>query len=168
MTNRNNKNQKVKMMIEQKKSGKLLFIATTLTVMSLIAVAVASSALLGTFNGNAVTVNDVASGTVTYSTDGGSTYSATASSFNVGGSLFARFEVSSCSYSGPATLTWQLQEFTTTWTNIGSSVTTSVSSISTSQPIYASANGTTTSLHNFGTDIHEGGSYRVSVTVNSV
>lgn len=159
-------------MIIGKKSTKLLVIGTVLTVLALVSVAVVYATFIATINGNAVTVNDVASGTVTYSTDGGSTWVASPSAFNVGDSLYARFELSSTSYTGSAIVTWQLQQdISGTWTNQGSTVTTTVTLTGSSQTIYASDDGTSagnlTPNQNWGADISTGGSYRVTATVAS-
>jgi len=159
-------------MNNRKKSRKLLLITTVLTIVAIATTLVVFAAISETFNGNAVTVNDVASGTVTYSTDGGSTYSASPSAFNVGGSLYTRFELSSSTYIGSATVTWQLQEDDSgTWTNVGSSVYTTLTLTGSAQTIYASDDGSSTgnlvSNQNWGLDITSGGSYRVTATVAS-
>ena len=126
-----------------KKSRKLLFVATTLMIIALASVlTVYAAVILGTFNGAAVTVNDVASGTVKYTTDGGSTWTATPSAFNVSNSLYTRFDLASTSYPGSATVTWQLQKDNSgTWENQGSAVITTVTLTGSPQIIYASANG---------------------------
>jgi hypothetical protein len=147
-----------------RKSRRLLFVATTLTIISLASVLTAYAAVLGTFNGNAFTVNDVANGSVTYSIDG-STWTSTPSAFNVGGPLYARFELTSTSHSGSGTITWQLQKDTSVFTNVGSPVITTVTFTGSAQTIYASTDGTTTGNHNWGADISSGGSYRVIATV---
>ncbi len=148
-----------------KKSKKLLLISTAITIIALASVLTVYAAVLGTFNGNAFTVNNVTAGTVTYSTDGSTGWTADISAFNVGGSLYARFELTSTSYSGPATITWQLQENNGGWTNVGSSQTTTVTLTGSAQTIYASASGLTTGNHNWGADISTGGSYRVTATI---
>jgi hypothetical protein len=159
-------NKNSEKMSKERKSAKILGVVTSLTILGLVLVEVVSAAFLATFNGTPVTVNDNLSGTVTYSTDGGLTWSSTAPAFNSNNSWQARFEVKSSSISGSATLTWQLKN-TGTWTNVGSPVSTSVSSIKPGQSIYASSNGASSGNHNWGTDISTGGSYRVIVTVSS-
>jgi hypothetical protein len=148
-----------------RKSKKLLLISTALTIIALASVLTVYAAVLGTFNGNAFTVNNVTAGTVTYSTDGSTGWTADISAFNVGGSLYARFELASTSYSGPATITWQLQENNGGWTNVGSAQTTTVTLTGSAQTIYASASGSTSGNHNWGADISTGGSYRVTATI---
>jgi hypothetical protein len=152
-------------MVYARKSRKLLLVSTALTVIALASVLTVYAAVLGTFNGNAFTVNNVASGTVTYSTDGGSNFGASASAFNVGGTLFTRFELSSTSYPGSATVTWQLQKDNSGWANVGSPVTTTVSLTGSVQTIYASTDGDSAGNTNWGALITAGGSYRVIATV---
>ena len=148
-----------------RKSKKLLLISTALTIIALASVLTVYAAVLGTFNGNAFTVNNVTAGTVTYSSDGSTGWTADISSFNVGNTLYARFELTSTSYTGPATITWQLQENNGGWTSVGSPQTTTVTLTGSAQTIYASASGSTTGDHNWGADISTGGSYRVTATV---
>jgi hypothetical protein len=151
-----------------KKSRKLLLISTALMIITLASVlTVYASVVLGTFPGSAFTVNNVTTGTVTYSTDGSTGWTATPTDFNVGGTLYARFELTSTSYSGPATITWQLQENNGGWTNVGSAQTTTVTLTGSAQTIYASASGSTTGNHNWGGDISTGGSYRVTATIST-
>jgi hypothetical protein len=155
-------------MVYQKRSKKLLLISTAITIAALASVLTVYAAVLGTFYGNPITVNNVASGTVTYSTDGGSTWSANPSDINAGSTLYARFELTTASYSGAASISWQLQEsISGSWTNEGSPVTTTVTLTGSAQTIYASADGTTTGNHNWGTGITTGGSYRVMATVST-
>ncbi len=153
-------------MENRQKSRKLLLVATVIAVLALSSVLVVFAAVLGTFNGNPVTVTDIASGTVQYSTDGGLTYSSDAS-FNVGSNWQASFALTSTSYNGHATLTWQLQKNTGTWTNQGTPITTTLTSISTGQTIYATADGSAAGNHDFGGDVSTGGSYRIVVSVTS-
>jgi hypothetical protein len=147
-------------------------ITTVLTIVAISSVLLVYAAISVTFTGNAVTVSDIASGTVTYSIDGGSTFSASPLGFNVGGSLYTRFELTSTSYTGSATVTWQLQKDNSgTWTNVGSTVLTSLTLTGSAQTIYASDDGTAagnlTPNQNWGLDISTGGSYRVTATVAS-
>ena len=151
------------------KSRKLLLVATVVTVLALSSVLVVFAAVLGTFNGNAVTVNNVASGTVTYSTDNQITWNANPAALNVTGSLYTRFELSTTSFTGTAHVTWQLQTDNSGWTNMGNAITTVVTLTGSSQTIYASSDGNSANNQNWiGTPyITTGGSYRVIVTVAS-
>jgi hypothetical protein len=126
-----------KKMVYARKSRKLLFIATALTIISLASLLTVYAAVLGTFNGNAFTVNNVTSGTVTYSSDGSTGWGASPAPFNVGNQLYSRFELSSTSYTGPSIITWQLQQDNSGWTNVGSPVTTTISLTGSAQTIYA-------------------------------
>jgi hypothetical protein len=152
-------------MVYARKSRKLLLVSTALTIVALASVLTVYAAVLGTFNGNAFTVNNVTAGEVTYSADGSTGWAATPSAFDVDNALYARFELSSTSFSGSATITWQLQVNSGSWTNAGSPVTTTVTLTGSAQTIYASANGQSTGNHNWGADIATGGSYRVLATI---
>lgn len=151
-----------------KKSRKLLLVATALTIIAMASILTVYAAFLVTFNGNAVNVNDIASGNVMYSTDGGSTFGASPSEFNVGNSLYTRFELISTSYSESATVTWHLQKNNLgSWDNVGSPKSTTVSSLAADQIIYVSDDGEALNNFNWGTLISTGGSYRVTATVTS-
>jgi hypothetical protein len=154
-------------MVYTRKSRKLLFVATALTITSLASLLTVYAAVLGTFNGNAFTVNKITSGAVTYSTDGSTGWSTSPSAFNVGDHLYSRFELSSTSYSGSANLTWQLQQDNSGWTNVGSPLTTTVLLSVSNQTIYASANGLSANNHDWGDDISTGRSYRVTATITT-
>lgn len=151
-------------MVFQRKSKKLLYLSTALMIVGLASVLTVYAAVLGTFSGGTVTVNDVTSGTVTYSTDG-SNWVATPT-INVGGTLNAKLETTT-TYSGSATVSWQLQRDDSGWQNVGSPFVTTLTSLESGQTVYASADGTSSSLNNFGTSITTGGSYRIVATVST-
>ena len=151
------------------KSRKLLLISTVLTIIAIALVLSVYGALLGTFNGNSVTVTDFAQGAIQYSADG-STWSTSMTTFNATtGHWYARFEVSSTTYTGTATITFTLQEQNTdgSWSSTGTPVTVSGYSLTSTSIIYASSDGSSSSLHDFSGDISSGGTYRISVTVAS-
>jgi len=158
----------------RKKSRKLLLIATALTIVTLVSVLFAYAAvLLGTFQGGKVTVGGVASGTITYSTTNstGATWSATLQPGDVSSPWYARLEIgSSNTYSGPVTITWQLliESGPSTWSSVGSPVTTSVTLATGAQDVYASANGAITRNTDWGSLITSAGTYAVNATVDSV
>ena len=153
-------------MVFQRKSRKLLFISTALMIVGLASVLTVYAAALGTFYGGTVTVNDVtAGGTVTYSTDGGSNWVETPT-INVGGTLNARVVITT-TYSGQASVSWQLQKDNSGWQNVGSPFVTTLASLASGQQVYASADGTSSSLNNFGASITTGGSYRIVATVST-
>ncbi len=95
------------------------------------------------------------------------------SAFNVnGGSWYARFVVSSTTYIGSATVTFQLEKQNTdsSWSPTGAPVIISDFDLTgASQIIYASNDGLVTSQnHDWSGDISTGGNYRITVTVASV
>jgi len=152
--------------LSRKKSGKLI-VATVLTIAALASVLVVFASILGTFQGAPVTVGGVTSGTIEYSTDNSTFASSTAPS-SVGSPWYAQIQVSG--YSGPVTITWQLQyeSAPSVYSDVsGASVTTTVTLTGTSQTIYASANGAQTTNYDFGSHITTGGTYIVSVSVAS-
>lgn len=149
-----------------KRSQKLLFITTALTILALSIVIVTASVLLGTINGGIVTVGGVTSGTIAYSNDNspGGTWSA---SLQPNGSWFAKLSVST--YHGPVIITWQLQSYATgSWVDVtGKTASTSVTLTGTAQDVYASNNGDNTGNHDWSEDTSTGGSFRVTATVAS-
>ena len=151
-----------------KKSRKLLFVATTLMIIALASVLTVYAAFTFTIAGTAVTVTDVGTGTVYYSTDG-TTYDTSSSGFNVGGNWFARI-LTSTTYTKSVTITWQLQKDNGSGTFIdvsGKTATTTVTLTGPGQIIYASDDGASTGNHNWGNDITTGGSYKITATFNS-
>jgi hypothetical protein len=162
-------------MNKEKKSRKLLLIATVLTIAALVSVMFAYAAyLLGTFNGGEVTIGGInSSSTVTYSTtnSASATWTATLNQ-TVGSDWYARLEVTG-GYTGNVTITWQLQQNTGSgWANVsgtGTTVTTNnVVLTGSAQDVYASGNGGITSNKDWGTLTTSGGAYRVTATVDSV
>jgi len=153
-----------------KKSRKVLFIATALTIVALVSIlGTYAAVLLGTFNGGTVTIGGVnSSSTVTYSTTNNATATWTTTlQQNTGSAWYARLEVIG-GYTGSVTVTWQLQQNSGSgWTNQGSALTTNVVLTGSAQDIYASSDGTVTNNQNWGTLSTGGGSYRVTATVDS-
>lgn len=157
-------------MNNNKKSKKLLFVATALTILSLASVlTVYAAVLLGTINGGAVTVGGVTSGTITYNTadDGTGTWNP---NLEPSGAWYTRLIVTG-GYVGPVTITWQLQSYATgSWANVGgATVTTNVITLDGgSQTFYAIADGVTLlGSRNWSLDATTGGTYRVIATINS-
>ncbi len=158
-------------MTYEKKSKKLLFIATALTTVALVSVGVTFAAISATFHGQEVTVNDVVQGSVKYSIDE-TNWGTTIPTFDQGtGQWFARFDVSSATYSGTATVTFALEKSTDGGASYPTTVTTFAVTgftLTGSSIIYATNNGLATgTYHNFSDDISAGGTYRISVTVAS-
>lgn len=159
-------------MIKGKKSKKLLLITTVMTILALVSVVATAAVLLGTYQGGAVTIGGVGSGTITYSTDNsaGATWTTTLQSGSTSTPWFTRLEISTANtYSGPVTISWQLQQQTgpSTWSSVGSPVTTTTTLISGAQIVYASADGLITANTNWSTIATGAGTYRVTATVNS-
>jgi hypothetical protein len=153
-----------------KKSRKLLLIATALTIVALISVMYAYAALIGTFTGGEVTVGGVASGTINYSEDQ-STWSPTLTVTSLSTPWYANLVIGSNNkYSGPVSISWQLENETapSTWSPVGSPVQTSVTLSKGAQTVYASADGTTTANTNWESLITTAGTYEVVATVDSV
>ena len=152
------------------KSRKLLFVATALTILALASVlTVYAAVLLGTINGGAVTVGGVTTGTITYSTvaDGSGSWTTTLDPDT--GSWYTKLEVNG-GYTGPVTVTWQLQSYATgSWVDVGAATVSTSTSLtgSAGQVIYATATGVVTSNHDWHTEAGAGGTYRVIATINS-
>ena len=137
-----------------RRSRKLLFVATALAIIGLAAVLTFYAAVLGAFNRNALTINNVILGFISYNTNGGSTGNANHSVFNVSNFLSTKFELGSTSYIGPTAETFQLQkDISRTWTNHGSASSPSVVVTGLTQTIYGSADGSSTNNHNFVAEI---------------
>ena len=139
-----------------------------LTVVAMSTVAV-TAVLLGTFTGDEVTIGGVASSAVTYSLDN-STFSTTLEPAGASTPWYTRLEISAGDYSGPVTITWQLEqkEDLTTWTPVsGASETTDVVLAGTAEDIYASSDGLSTTNYDWSADVTEAGTYRVVATVDS-
>jgi hypothetical protein len=158
-------------MTNGKKSRKLLLIATVLTIAALASVLVVYAAVtLFSVTGGNVTVVGVTSGTVEYAVTntGSPTWGTTLSPT---GAWYAELVLgSSSTYSGPVTISWQLQTYATgSWVNVGSSpqvVTTPMSLNGGSQTIYAATDGTLASAYDWSA-VATGGTYRIIATVAS-
>jgi hypothetical protein len=153
------------------KSKKGFLAVTLVTVLSILAVIAVYAVLIGTFNGGQVTVQGPSFSTtiVTYSTDN-ATWN-TALNITTSTAWYARLEVAG-GYTGPVTITWQLQQENSdsSWSNVnGASATTStfVPLTGAAQYVYASSNGLSGNNYDWGSVATTGGTYRVSVTVNS-
>ncbi len=152
-----------------KKSRKLLFVSTAITILALTSVlTVYAAVLLGTINGGAVTVGGVTSGTITYNTadDGSGSWTTTLSP---AGSWYTKLALTG-GYTGPVTIVWQLQSYATgSWADVPSAtVTTSGITLNGgAQSVYAKADGTLLGSRDWSLDATSGGTYRVTATINS-
>jgi hypothetical protein len=153
------------------KSKKAFLAVTLVTVLSILAVIGVYAVLIGTFNGGQVTVQGPSFSTntvVTYSTDN-ATWSTALNIISE--DWYARLEVAA-GYTGPVTITWQLQQENagSSWSNVnGANATTStaVPLTGAAQYVYASSNGLSGNNYDWGLLTTTGGTYRVSATVNS-
>jgi hypothetical protein len=151
-----------------KKSRKLLFVATVLTIVALATVLLVYAVTLVTFTGGNVTVVGVASGTIEYATTntGSPTWTTT---LQPTGSWYAELVLGSNSaYKGAVTITWQLQtDATGSWVDVGSPIVTSgISLTGGSQTIYASTDGLLTDAFDWSA-IATGGTYQITAVVAS-
>lgn len=139
-----------------------------LSVTAIATVAV-TAAWLGTFQGGEVTIGGVASSTVTYSLDN-SAYSTTLQPAGASTPWYTRLEISTGDYSGPVTITWQLEqkEGLSTWTPVsGANTTTDVTLAGTQENVYASSDGLSTGNYDWSGNVTAAGTYRVVATVDS-
>ena len=157
-------------MDNKKKSRKLLFIATALTIAALASVLVVYAAVnLFTVRGGNVTVVGVTSGTIEYSAThtGSDTWSTT---LQPTGPWYAELVLgSSSAYKGAVTITWQLQIYNSgSWQPVSgaSIVTTGISLTGGFQTIYAATDGTLANAVDWST-YATGGTYQITATVAS-
>ena len=125
--------------------------------------------MLGTFQGDEVTVGGVASSAVTYSLDN-SAFSTTLAPAGASTPWYTRLEISAGDYSGPVTITWQLEQKTAplTWTAVsGATTTTDLTLAGAAENVYASSDGASTGNYDWSTDVTAAGTYRVVATVDS-
>jgi hypothetical protein len=150
---------------------KKLLAVTLVTVLSIVAVVSVYAVIIGTFQGLEVTVGG-AQGSIGYSADNvePGSWTETLDTIGVGVAWYARFEIPTGGYSGPVTITWQLQNKTgaLTWADIAdASESTSVVFTGSDQNVYATSLGAITGNHDWGADFPRAGTYRVIVQVNS-
>ena len=140
-----------------------------LTIVSIASVVAVYAVLIGTFTGGEVTIGGGATGAVTYSTDQ-SAWTTTLTPASADASWYSKLNVNGGQYSGTAvTITWQLQRKTgdTTWSDVGTATTTTMSLAAGAQDVYATTSGGATGNRDWGLDVTEQGTYRVVATVNS-
>ena len=151
----------------QRRSKKFFFITTAITAVALASVLTVSAAvLLGTINGGDVTVAGVATGTITYgiTADGSGGWTST---LDPDGSWYTKLSVAA-GYSGPVTITWQLQSYATgSWEPVGSTTVTTMSLSGSAVDVYATATGVITGNRDWSATATSQATYRVVVTINS-
>ncbi len=152
---------------------KKLLAVTLVTVLSIVAVVSVYAILIGSFTGGEVNVIGTGSGDVVYSltnADPG-TWLSTISPANTSVSWYSRLNIGASVYTGPVTITWQLQTKTgtSTWADVsGATTSTSMVLSGSAQNIYATSDGLFgASNHNWQTEATAAGTYRVVVTVNT-
>jgi hypothetical protein len=156
------------------KSKRRLFVLTALTVVAIASVLTVYAVTIGTFQGGEVTIGVVDSSTaVTYSLDNNEagTWTDTIEPSGSSSSWYSRLEISAGDYSGPVTITWQLQQKTgpTTWTDVaGGDTTTTITLSGGAENVYATNDGAwSASNYDWSTDVSAAGTYRVVATVES-
>lgn len=165
----------VKKMGMQRKSKKLFITSTTLVIIALASILSVYAGLVATYSGTGVEIiddnlNNFA--TVKYTLDN-STWETTTAPDNPGDDWFARVEFIEGGYSGPATLTWTLENETITpgaYVAVEGATFTSGTIVLTGeiQTLYATADGTLTIDNvNWGSYVLQSGTYRVTVVVNT-
>lgn len=157
----------------EKKSRKLLLIATSITIFALAFTIAAFASVLGayapnleTYTGGNISVGGVTSGTITYNpnADGVGTWSQT---LQPSGSWYARLAIGN-GYSGSITIKWQLQSETapSTWTNInGATVRTTITPSGSAQVVYATPNGDIAGNRDWSLYANGDGIYHVIATI---
>jgi hypothetical protein len=129
----------------------------------------ATAAIIGTFPGGDVTIGGMASSDVTYSSDNNAdgSWTTTLAPSGVSDPWYTRLEIGSGSFNGPVEITWQLQQKTTDWGDIGTAQTTNIVLSGNAENVYASSDGSNSTNYNWSTDISSAGTYRVVATVDS-
>ena len=162
-------------MIFEKKSRKLLLIATSITILALVLTIAAFTSVLGvfavnleTYTGGNVSVGGVTSGTITYNpnADGIGTWSSTLQPY---GAWYAKLAIGN-EYSQSITITWQLQNETapSTWINVnGATVTTTITPSGSAQAVYATANGDIAGNRDWSQYASSEGIYHIIATITS-
>jgi hypothetical protein len=114
-----------------------------------------------------VTVGGLADSTVTYSLDN-TAFSSSVSPSTAGTPWYTRLEISDGDYTGPVTITWQLEKLDDllSWTPV-STTTTTVTLQGIAENIYASSDGSSGSNYNWADDVDTKGTYHVIATVES-
>jgi len=154
------------MSVRQKKSQRGFVAVTLITLLAIALVLVVYATILGTFTGSDVTVVTL-SGDVQYCQNATGPWTTTLSNIGNGSAWYARFETTSSGYAGLVNMTWGLLE---SGTEVSPSVnqTTQVTLTGTSgQIIYASADGTTTGIKNWGANTTQAGTYQIKVTIET-
>ena len=144
---------------------------TLVTVLSIVAVISVYAVLIGTFTGGDVTVGGMGSGDLKYSSDNleAGTWASTLNTSGPGATWYSRLDIAASGYSGPVTITWQLEQKGAAWTNVtGANLLTSMVLTGGAQNVYTSSDGTfATGNHDWGAHSEVAGAYRVMAYAES-
>jgi len=157
----------------RKRSQREFVVVTLIALLATASIIVLYGAMLGTFEGGKVTVVAL-NGTLKYN----ETNSATASDWKVtldnvaiGGSWYALFNTSSTGYQGNVSITWTLQNETSTdiWEDVTPGVDQTTNNYylngAAGQVIYASGDGDLGTNKDWGASTTSAGTYRIEMTV---
>jgi len=153
-------------MSETQKTQRTFMAITMLAVIALTAVFIAYAALLATYTGTTVIVNQMG-GTMQYnlSNNNNGTWASSLSAMNNGTAWYARINVTGAAQQS-VTINWVLQKYTTSWTDQSTPVTTNIILAVGDNTIYATDNGVFSGNFNWGSLTTASGSYRVEARVN--
>ena len=129
-----------------------------------------TAVFLDSFQGGDVTIGGMAVSNVTYDPDNDevATWTTELTSTTVSDPWYARLEVpAGGSFSGPVTITWQLQKKDAGWTDVGSPQTTNRVLSGGAEEVYASTDGGNSGNHNWATEATTAGTYRVVASIAS-
>jgi len=136
------------------------------TVLSIVVVVSVYAVLVGTFTGGEVTVGGTGAGNVMYSYDNADPWTSTLD--NASATWYSRVELATGGYTGPVSITWQLQKKVSGWTDVsGATTTTSLTLTASQQTIYVTSNGLISGNNDWGANVTGSGGYRVMAYVNS-
>lgn len=149
-----------------KKSQRTFLTVTSITVVALTTVFLVYAAVLLTLTGTTVTVNQ-GGGLVEYnlSNTSNNTWVSTLPPMVNGTYWYARINITNAAAQA-VTIDWTLQEYTTSWGDVGTPTQTTITLATGANTIYATTNGLFAGNRNWGLDTTAGGSYRVKATVN--
>jgi len=139
---------------------------TLLTVIAVSTVFMVYAAVLMTLFGTTVTVNQTG-GSMQYnlSNTSNSTWVSSLSSINNGTAWYARINVTGAAQQA-VTIDWVLQQYTVSWADVSTPVTTIITLAVGDNTVYATTTGVFSGNYNWGTLTTTGGSYRVKAVVN--
>ena len=155
------------------KSQKEFVAVTLIALISIALVITVYATLLASFPGAEVVVGTLTSGNVYYSlvdTSVTTDFQTTVSPAGPSTSWYAKMNTTGGEYTGPVTISWQLQKYSSTWDNVGSSVSTSFTLTTGADTIYASTDGLWTAIgqnQDWSSLITDSGSYRVEATIDT-